>query len=89
MQWTLWRAAGRFDSVAPEPGAVEVARIWAAEGADRILAAAQHIHGGLGVDVSYPLAAYFLRTRRLLLTGGGAQRHLAVLGAALASGACR
>ncbi len=51
MQWTLWRAAGRFDSVAPEPGAVEVARIWAAEGADRILAAAQHIHGGLGVDV--------------------------------------
>ncbi|MDT4918441.1 MAG: 3-oxocholest-4-en-26-oyl-CoA dehydrogenase beta subunit [Pseudonocardiales bacterium] len=84
MRWTMWRAALRYDAGDLDAEAVAIARVAACEGGDRVLAAAQHIHGGLGVDVSYLLHRYYLRTRHLLLAGGGAQRHLAELGRTLA-----
>ena len=38
--------------------------------------AAQHLHGGIGVDRDYPLHRYFLWAKQLELTLGGATPQL-------------
>ena len=47
--------------------------------------AAVHLHGGVGVDRDYPLHRFFLLTKQIELTLGGATDQLLRLGAALAS----
>lgn len=86
MTWSTRRAADSLDRNHVPDRAVAVARVIACEAADRVLAAAQHIHGGLGVDVDYPLHAFYLRVRQLLVTAGGAQRNLSDLGDLIAAG---
>jgi hypothetical protein len=44
-----------------------------------------HLHGGLGVDVSYPLHKWFLVGKVLELSLGGAQRTLESLGDLIAA----
>jgi acyl-CoA dehydrogenase len=44
-----------------------------------------HVHGGVGVDRDYPLHRYFLLARKLELTLGNAEEHLAELGRSLAA----
>ena len=60
------------------------AKVWAAEGGKRIVQAAQHLHGGVGVDREYPLHRYYLYARQLELTLGGATPQLLRLGRMLA-----
>jgi alkylation response protein AidB-like acyl-CoA dehydrogenase len=50
---------------------VATAKFWAAEGAQRVVHAAAHIHGGVGVDRDYPLHRYFLWAKPLELFLGG------------------
>ncbi|MEW6270239.1 MAG: acyl-CoA dehydrogenase family protein [Thermodesulfobacteriota bacterium] len=76
-----WRLAAGLDADA----ALDSAKFWAAEGGFRVAHAAQHLHGGIGVDTEYPLHRYFRRTRQLELTLGGASLHLVRLGARIAS----
>ena len=83
----MLRAADSQDRHGGPDRALAIARVWACEGADRVLATAQHVHGGLGVDVDYPLHGLYLRTRQLLLAAGGAERSLAELGGLIAAGA--
>jgi len=71
MRWTAWRVAVRL---------VEGQDV----GGSRIANAAQHLHGGMGVDVDYPIHRYFLWSKALELSLGGATPHLARLGRALA-----
>ena len=49
-----------------------VAKFWAAEGGQRVVHAAQHLHGGIGVDIDYPIHRYFRWAKALELTLGGA-----------------
>ena len=63
-----------------------VAKFWASEGGNRITYAAQHLHGGIGVDVDYPLHRYYLWARQLSMTLGGATRQLVRIGEGLAAG---
>ena len=49
-----------------------MAKYWAAEGGQRVVHAASHLHGGVGVDRDYPLHRYFLLTEQIELTLGGA-----------------
>ena len=81
--WTAWQAAWRLDAELPAAAEAAVAKVWAAEGGNRVVAAAQHLHGGLGVDVDYPLQRFFLRARLNELLLGGAGPSLARLGAQL------
>ncbi|HKF77896.1 MAG TPA: acyl-CoA dehydrogenase family protein [Candidatus Dormibacteraeota bacterium] len=67
--------------------AVAIAKFWAAEAGQRVVHAAQHLHGGVGVDVSYPLHRYFLWAKQLELTLGGATEQLLRIGAGLAGDA--
>jgi len=65
--------------------AVIVAKFWASEGGQHVAVAAQHLHGGIGVDIDYPLHRYFLWSKHIELMLGSASEQLARLGAALAS----
>ncbi len=81
---TAWQAAWRLDEGLPATAEVAVAKFWADEGAQRCVHAAQHLHGGVGVDRDYPLHRYFLRTKHLALTLGGTTASLLRLGDLLA-----
>ncbi|HVX21526.1 MAG TPA: acyl-CoA dehydrogenase family protein [Acidimicrobiales bacterium] len=82
---TAWQAAWRLSAGLPATAEVAVAKFWAADGGQRVVHAAAHLHGGVGVDRDYPLHRYFLLTRQIELTLGGAHDSLARLGAVLAA----
>jgi alkylation response protein AidB-like acyl-CoA dehydrogenase len=82
---TMWQAAWRLDAGLPAAAEVATAKFWAADGGQRVVHAAQHLHGGVGVDREYPLHRYFLWAKQLELSLGGATRQLRKLGALLAA----
>jgi alkylation response protein AidB-like acyl-CoA dehydrogenase len=86
MEVTLWQAAWRLDARLPSEREVAIARYTAAEGAHRVLATAQHLHGGMGFDKDYALHRYFLAVKAWEFVGGGASAQLERLGSALARG---
>jgi alkylation response protein AidB-like acyl-CoA dehydrogenase len=81
---TLWQAAWRLAQGLPASAEVAVAKFWASEGAHRAVYAAQHLHGGIGVDMDYPLYCYYLWAKQIELTLGSSLRQLAHIGAELA-----
>ncbi len=81
MKVSLWNAAWRLASGRDATREVAIAKFWAAEGGHRAVAAAQHIHGGMGFDRDYPLFRYFLSAKRNEFTLGGANAQLASLAA--------
>jgi alkylation response protein AidB-like acyl-CoA dehydrogenase len=82
---TAWQAAWRIAEGLPADREVAIAKFWAADGGQRVVHAAVHLHGGVGVDRDYPLHRYFLMTKHLELTLGGATDQLLRLGASLAA----
>ncbi|MEL7210068.1 MAG: acyl-CoA dehydrogenase family protein, partial [Actinomycetota bacterium] len=82
---TTWQAVWRLSEGLPAGEQVSVAKFWAAEGGQRVVHAAQHLHGGMGVDRDYPLHRYFLWAKQLELTLGGATRSLLDLGSSIAA----
>jgi alkylation response protein AidB-like acyl-CoA dehydrogenase len=76
----MWRLAEGL----PAHDEIAVAKFWAADGGGRVAHAAQHLHGGIGVDLEYPLFRYFLATRQIEHTLGSPTRQLLTLGASLA-----
>ena len=84
MRLVLWQAAFRLARGEPAPGEVAVAKFWAAEAGHRVAYAAQHLHGGIGVDVDYPVHRYYLWARQIELTLGSAAPQLETLGRLLA-----
>ncbi|HUI04317.1 MAG TPA: acyl-CoA dehydrogenase family protein [Acidimicrobiales bacterium] len=82
---TAWQAVWRLSEGLPATAEVAVAKYWADEGAQRVVHAAQHLHGGMGVDRDYPLHRYYLLVKHLALTLGGATTSLRRLGDVLAS----
>jgi alkylation response protein AidB-like acyl-CoA dehydrogenase len=77
---TAWQAAWRIDAGLDADEQVAVAKFFAAEAGKRVVHAAQHLHGGIGVDREYPLHRYFLYVRHLELTLGSGTEHLLALG---------
>jgi alkylation response protein AidB-like acyl-CoA dehydrogenase len=85
MRWTAWRAACRLAEDEDATRETAVAKFWAADGGSRIANTAQHLHGGLGVDVDYSLHRYFLWSKAIELSLGAATPQLVRLGRDLAS----
>jgi len=83
MRWTMWNAAWRLDEGLAAADDVAVAKFWAADGGHRVVSAAQHLHGGIGVDLAYPLHRYFYWSKQIEVTLGSATRQLVRLGRAL------
>jgi alkylation response protein AidB-like acyl-CoA dehydrogenase len=84
MRWVTWRAAWRLASDIPASRETAIAKFWAADGGARIANTAQHLHGGIGVDMDYPVHRYFLWTKALELRLGAATPQLVRLGSDLA-----
>jgi alkylation response protein AidB-like acyl-CoA dehydrogenase len=84
MRLVLWQAAFRLARGEPAAAEVAVAKFWAAEAGHRVTYAAQHLHGGIGVDVDYPVHRYYLWARQIELTLGSASPQLETLGRLLA-----
>lgn len=84
MRLTTWLAAWRLSEELPATEEVAVAKYWAAEGGQFVGYAAQHLHGGIGIDVDYPLCRYYLWAKQNELTLGSAAVQLARLGAQMA-----
>jgi alkylation response protein AidB-like acyl-CoA dehydrogenase len=82
---TMLQAAWRLDAGMAADREVAVAKYWAAAGGQRVVHAASHLHGGVGVDRDYPLHRYFLLAKQLELALGGASRQLLRLGGILAA----
>jgi 3-oxocholest-4-en-26-oyl-CoA dehydrogenase beta subunit len=84
MRVTWQNAAWRFDSGRDAADAAAVAKWQAAERGQRTVHATQHLHGGLGADISYPIHRYFLWGKQIELLLGGPSAQLARLGADIA-----
>lgn len=81
---TLWQAAWRVSKNLAAHNEIATAKFWAADAGHRIAHAAVHIHGGVGIDVDYPLHRYFVATKRIEFSLGGATTQLRRIGSALA-----
>jgi 3-oxocholest-4-en-26-oyl-CoA dehydrogenase beta subunit len=85
MRLTTLQAAWLLDAELPGRQEARVAKWWAAEGGHRVAHATQHVHGGMGVDVEYPLSRYFRWSKHLEFALGSAQSQLLSIGATLAA----
>jgi len=85
MRSTMWQAAWRIDAGAPGlEKAATVAKWWACMGGHRVSHTCQHLHGGIGSDVEYPIHRFFLRLKHVAMTLGGANEQLESLGRQIA-----
>lgn len=81
---TMWQAAWRLSEGEEASNEVATAKFWAADGGHRVAHTAVHVHGGVGIDIDYPVHRYFVAAKRAELELGGATAQLLRLGAALA-----
>jgi len=77
-------AAWRLSRDLPADEHVAVAKFWAAEGGQSAAFACQHLHGGIGIDVDYPLHRYFTWAIQIEHELGSAKHHLERLGREIA-----
>jgi alkylation response protein AidB-like acyl-CoA dehydrogenase len=86
---TVLRAAWLMDLGREDEAerAALVAKWWASRGGLRVVHATQHLHGGIGADVDYPIHRYFLWGRQIAFSLGSADAVASELGDALEAGA--
>lgn len=81
---TTWRALWLLARGTADPEAAAIAAWWAADAPVRVLETAMQVHGGVSVDLDYPLHRYFLAARQGGLALGGPGQTLLDLGDRLA-----
>lgn len=84
IELTMLQAATHLDEGRVVPLEVATAKFWAAEGGSRIGHAALHVHGGISIDVDYPIHRYFLWLKQIEFTLGSATPQLVNIGRELA-----
>ena len=82
---TMWQAAWQQSAGLPSDTAIATAKFWAADAGHRVAHTAVHVHGGVGIDMEYPLHRYFVAAKSCEFTLGGATAQLRRIGTALAS----
>ena len=81
---TVLQAAWLLSQRMPADKEVAVAKYFASDAGQRVVRAAAHLHGGMGVSREYPLHRYYVAAKQNELTLGGGTRQLARLGRLLA-----
>lgn len=84
MRLTSLQAAWRLDADLDAHDAVQVAKFWAGDGGHRVLHTAQHVHGGMGIDLDYELHRCFRMGKWVEFTLGGGAHQLRRIGRRLA-----
>ncbi|MDT4906308.1 MAG: 3-oxo-4-pregnene-20-carboxyl-CoA dehydrogenase alpha subunit [Pseudonocardiales bacterium] len=74
-------AAWRLGSALDAEEDLAVAAYWLAAELPKALQVCHHLHGGLGVDITYPLHRYYSQAKDLARFVGGAAHRLDALGA--------
>jgi alkylation response protein AidB-like acyl-CoA dehydrogenase len=82
---TSRQAAWRLASGMGADDELHIAKFWATDGAHRVVHAAQHLHGGVGLDLEVPVHRYFRWAKVLELQLGNGTDHLRALGASIAA----
>jgi len=82
---SLWQAAWRLAEGLPAQEELAIAKFFTAEAGHQVVYACMHLHGGIGVDVDYPIHRYYIWSRQIELTLGGANQQLEHLGNLLVS----
>ncbi|MFM8303200.1 MAG: acyl-CoA dehydrogenase family protein [Actinomycetota bacterium] len=77
---TMLQAAWKIDAGLDATSDVLVAKWWASEAGQRVVHNVQHLHGGMGADIEYPVHRYFLWGKQIEDTLGSASATLARLG---------
>lgn len=85
VELTSLQAAWRLTEGLPAGNEVAIAKWWASEAGHRVLHAAHHVHGGVGVDREYPLHRYFGMAKQHEFLLGGGTPALLRLGASMAA----
>lgn len=81
---TTLQACWRVAAGLPAQREVALAKYWVAEAGQRVVAAAQHLHGGIGVDRDYPVHRFYLYAKQIELDLGGSTQQLRSIGRMLA-----
>jgi alkylation response protein AidB-like acyl-CoA dehydrogenase len=81
MRVTQLNAAWHFDTGRDATDSAAVAKWQASERGQRAVHATQHLHGGMGADITYPIHRYFLWGKQIELLLGGPSKQLAQIGA--------
>ncbi|MBT4521744.1 MAG: acyl-CoA/acyl-ACP dehydrogenase [Halieaceae bacterium] len=82
---TYWLALYRLESGMDARAEVRCAKWYAADAGHRIVYRTQHLHGGMGADLEFPIHRFFLWAKHLGLMLGGRSVQIAKLGSLLAS----
>ena len=84
MRVTMLQAAWRLTHGLGARQEVLIAKYWASEGGQKVVHLCQHLHGGMGSDIDYPIHRYFLWGVQLEATLGAGSVQLARLGQLIA-----
>lgn len=76
----LWQLCYRLDAGLPAPSQALATAYLACEAGHRIGHTAQHVHGGIGVDLTYPIHRFLYWSRALSCALGGSSMILERLG---------
>ena len=77
---TTWSAVWRLAEGRDCDEELAIAKFWCADGGHRVVSACQHLHGGMGVDVDYPIHRYTQWAKTLEHQLGGSTASLRRLG---------
>nr|WP_225953858.1 acyl-CoA dehydrogenase family protein [Kibdelosporangium phytohabitans] len=81
----VWSSIWRLHSNLDAGLATDVAAYWLAEELPRAMHTCHHLHGGIGVDITYPMHRYYSLSKDLVRFVGGADQRLDLLGARCSS----
>ena len=81
----LWQLVYRLDAGLPSPSEALAVKVLACDCGHLVGHKAQHVHGGIGVDLTYPIHRYLYWSRALGITLGGSAATLERLGDWLAN----
>ncbi len=84
MRVTMLQAAWRLMHGLSSRQEVLIAKYWASEGGQKVVHLCQHLHGGMGSDIDYPIHRYFLWGVQIETTLGAGSVQLARLGELIA-----
>ena len=80
LKGTAEHAAWLIDERRPAELEAAMAYWWACEAAHRVVHSTQHLHGGMGADLTYPIHRFFVRAKDLEFSLGGASKVIDIVG---------
>ncbi|MGB2757174.1 MAG: acyl-CoA dehydrogenase family protein [Acidimicrobiia bacterium] len=85
IELTMLQAATHLAQGQNVPNEVATAKFWVAESGSRVGHAALHVHGGVSIDIDFPIHRYFLWAKQMEFGLGGATSQLVTIGRSLAA----